>query len=209
LFDEFDFCLNLGGISNISLKKDGQRIAYDIGLANMPLNHITQQIGLEYDKGGEMARSGKMVPELLNQLNALAYYKLPYPKSTGYEWFLEDVLPLMEASPASPEDLLHTLIHHNCIQISNEVKKNALERKNTLLACGGGALNDFFMSVLKEKLKGICEVHVPEKQLVNYKEALVFSLMGVLKEIQKTNVLKSVTGASKDSCSGVTFLPLS
>lgn len=207
LFSDYEFCLNLGGISNISFKKDAHRIAYDIGLSNMPLNHVTQKIGLEYDEDGNMARSGKLIPELLNQLNALEYYNLPYPKSTGYEWFLERVLPLLENSKASTADLLHTLIHHNCIQIANEIQKNTASPNSTMLVCGGGALNSFFMQVLQEKLGDACKLHIPDKQLINYKEALVFALMGVLKEKGEVNVLKSVTGATKNSISGAVFLP--
>jgi len=140
VFSNYDFCLNLGGISNISFNTKGKRIAYDIGLANMPLNHITQKIGMEYDTGGTLAKSGQLLPGLLKELNELEYYQLPYPKSTGYEWFLQKVLPLIEASKARTEDLLHTFIHHNCIQLANEVKKNTSKPKNTLLVCGGGAL---------------------------------------------------------------------
>src|SRR5690606_19473854 len=114
LFHEFDFCLNLGGISNISFDKDGERIAYDIGLANMPLNHITHKMGLAYDENGKFARSGKLDRDLLRKLNSLEYYQLPYPKSTGYEWFTSKIVPLIEASKISNEDLLHTFIHHNC-----------------------------------------------------------------------------------------------
>jgi anhydro-N-acetylmuramic acid kinase len=205
VFSNYDFCLNLGGISNISFNTKGKRIAYDIGLANMPLNHITQKIGMEYDTGGTLAKSGQLLPGLLKELNELEYYQLPYPKSTGYEWFLQKVLPLIEASKARTEDLLHTFIHHNCIQLANEVKKNTSKPKNTLLVCGGGALNGFFMQTLKEKLNGFCELTIPDKTLINYKEALVFSLMGVLKEEGDINVLKSVTGASNDSCSGAIF----
>uniref|UniRef100_UPI003593132A anhydro-N-acetylmuramic acid kinase n=1 Tax=Pricia sp. TaxID=2268138 RepID=UPI003593132A len=83
-FGEYDFCLNLGGIANVSFDRDGQRIAYDIGLANMILNHITRKNGLDYDKGGKLASSGRVNAELLKKLNNLEYYRLPYPKSTGY-----------------------------------------------------------------------------------------------------------------------------
>ncbi|RUA18375.1 MAG: anhydro-N-acetylmuramic acid kinase [Flavobacteriia bacterium] len=207
LFHEYDFCLNLGGISNISFDKDGERIAYDIGLANMPLNHITHKMGLAYDENGKLARSGKLDHDLLQQLNALAYYQLPYPKSTGYEWFTGEIVPLIEASGSSEIDLLHTFIHHNCEQIAISVHKHQGKSQNKLLATGGGALNQFFMDTLQEKLGSHTEVVVPSKTLIAYKEALVFALMGVLRLEGKTNVLRSVTGATSDSCSGEVFLP--
>ncbi|WP_222984589.1 anhydro-N-acetylmuramic acid kinase [Flagellimonas meishanensis] len=207
LFYNYDVCLNLGGISNISFERNGKRIAYDIGLANMPLNHITQKMDLAFDEDGKIARTGQLDHDLLQQLNDLAYYKLPYPKSTGYEWFIGDIVPLIENSRTSEADLLHTFIHHNCEQIALAVKKNNIKSGNKLLATGGGAMNSFFMDVLQEKLGPSISVEVPGKKLIAYKEALVFALMGVLRLQGETNVLSSVTGASEDSCSGEVFFP--
>lgn len=209
LFHEYDFCLNLGGISNISFKKDGKRIAYDIGLANMPLNFITHKMGMAYDEDGKLARSGKLDRTMLDKLNNLEYYQLPNPKSTGFEWFSSEILPIIESSKASNKDLLHTFIHHNCEQIANAVHlhKNSSETDTKLFATGGGALNSFFIETLQEKLGREIQVVVPSKTLIAYKEALVFALMGVLRLEGKTNVLKSVTGATEDSCSGEIFMP--
>ncbi|MGW9686808.1 anhydro-N-acetylmuramic acid kinase [Flagellimonas sp. 2504JD1-5] len=207
LFSDYDFCLNLGGISNMSFEKDGERIAYDIGLANMPLNYITQKIELDYDENGKMARSGKLDMELLQQLNLLEYYRLPYPKSTGYEWFTEKIVPLIETSKASENDLLNTFIRHNCEQIAIEVHKHAVNPQSKLFVTGGGALNQFFVDILQTKLGTSIEVVVPNKTLIAYKEALVFALMGVLRTESKINVLSSVTGATQDSCSGEIFVP--
>ncbi len=207
LFYDYDFCLNLGGISNMSFKKNGKRIAYDIGLANMPLNHITQKMGLAYDENGQIARSGNLNQVLLKKLNALEYYQLPYPKSTGYEWFIAEIVPLIENSNASEVDLLHTFINHNCEQIAIEVKKYHTKPKGKLLATGGGALNSYFIEVLQEKLGPSITVEVPDRILIAYKEALVFALMGVLRLQGETNVLSSVTGANQDSSSGEVFYP--
>ena len=207
LFHDYDFCLNLGGISNISFEKDGKRIAYDIGMANMPLNYITHKMGMDYDENGKLARSGKLDQELLKKLNSLEYYRLPYPKSTGYEWFTEQVVTLIEVSESPKADLLHTFIHHNCEQVAVQVEKHVIQPKSMLLATGGGALNKFFMDTLQEKIGPTVEVIIPNKTLIAYKEALVFAFMGVLRLKGITNVLSSVTGALKDSCSGEVFLP--
>ncbi|MCK0160154.1 anhydro-N-acetylmuramic acid kinase [Allomuricauda sp. F6463D] len=209
LFHEYDFCLNLGGISNISFDKNGERIAYDIGLANMPLNYITHKMGLPYDNNGKLARSGKLDHNLFTKLNSLEYYQLPHPKSTGYEWFTSEITPLIKAAKIPNEDLLHTFIHHNCEQIAISVHqyKNKSKSNSKLLVTGGGALNQFFMDTLLTKLGSSIEVTIPNKTLVAYKEALVFALMGVLRLEGKNNVLKSVTGATSDSCSGEVFFP--
>lgn len=207
LLSEYDFCLNLGGISNMSFKKNGERKAYDIGLSNMPLNHITKKINLSYDEDGKLARSGTLDKDLLKELNSLKYYQLSYPKSTGYEWFKLEVVPLIEKCTAPTSDLLNTLIMHNCFQIKEAVKKENPTKNSKMLVTGGGALNSYFITVLKEQLEGLVEVVIPPKKFIEYKEALVFSLMGTLRELNETNVLKSVTGAKKNSCSGEIFLP--
>jgi len=198
-FGEYDFCLNLGGISNISLEQKGKRIAYDIGLANMILNYITRKIDLAFDKGGELARSGSINQNMLDRLNGLKYYLLPHPKSIGYEWFVEEVVPIVDITDDSTENLLHTSIHHICEKIAQQV--------NVLFVTGGGALNHFLIEMLQEKLGERVKVIVPEKELIEFKEAVVFSLMGALRMEQEINVLKSVTGAKRDSSSGVVYLP--
>lgn len=207
LFHQYEFCLNLGGISNISFERGGSRIAFDIGLANMPLNHIARSLGLEYDKNGVLARSGKLDASLLGQLDNLPYYGLPHPKSTGYEWFTGEVLPLVAASGLSEIDLLHTFVHHNCGQIAAVVHRYAQGNGARVLATGGGALNPFFMEILEQKLGPGIELVIPDPVLVAYKEALVFALMGALRVEEKINVLRSVTGAMADSCSGEIFYP--
>ncbi len=206
-FGEYDFCLNLGGISNISLKRKGKRIAYDIGLANMILNYITRKIDLDYDKGGELAASGRINQTMLDQLNSLKYYALPSPKSIGYEWFVEEVVPIVDRTNDTVENLLHTAIDHICEKVAQQIKLNSSKEKNTVFVTGGGGLNHFLIEILKEKLGESTQVVVPEKELIEFKEAVVFALMGALRMEQEINILKSVTGAKRDSSSGVVYLP--
>tara|TARA_R110002051_G_scaffold8755_1_gene35934 strand:+ start:32913 stop:33989 length:1077 start_codon:yes stop_codon:yes gene_type:complete len=206
-FNEYEFCLNLGGISNISFEVKDKRIAYDIGLANMILNYITRKINLEYDEGGKLAHSGGINIEMLDQLNSLKYYLLPHPKSIGYEWFLEEVVPIVESTEDTIENLLHTSIHHICDKVVQQIQLNFINKNQQLLVTGGGALNSFLIETLQQKLGATTKVVVPEKIIIEFKEALVFALMGVLRVEQQTNVLSSVTGAKKDSSSGVLFIP--
>lgn len=205
-FSTYDFCLNLGGISNISFNENRKRVAYDIGLANMVLNHITQKSDLAFDAGGKLARSGQLNLPMLDQLNDLEYYSLPYPKSIGYEWFIEKVVPIVESFTDSMENKLHTAIHHICEQVAQQVKSHT-QQNSTLFVTGGGALNEYLVETLQEKLGAAIQVIVPEKKLIEFKEALVFALMGALRFENKINVLKSVTGSKRDSSSGVMYLP--
>jgi anhydro-N-acetylmuramic acid kinase len=206
-FGNYDFCLNLGGIANVSFEHEGKRIAYDIGLANMILNHITQKIGLSYDNNGMLASKGSINNTMLEQLNELSYYKLPFPKSTGYEWFVEKVVPVINTAEDTTENLLHTAVHHICEQVAMQIKMYANKDQSTLFVTGGGALNQFMMELLQLKLAPAVSLVIPSKKLIEYKEALIFALMGILRVEQEINVLKTVTGASKDSSSGVIYLP--
>lgn len=207
LFGQYDFCLNLGGISNVSFVLKGKRIAYDIGLANMILNHITRKIDLSYDLGGQLAKQGHINPKMLQRLNGLEYYLLPHPKSIGYEWFVNEVAPIVDNTDDSIENLLHTSIQHICEKITQQIQLNSKKDNQTLFVTGGGALNDFLIGVLKKKLGESTEVVVPSRTLIEFKEALVFSLMGVLRLKKEINVFCSVTGAKRDSSSGVLYLP--
>lgn len=210
-FSEHNFCLNLGGISNVSFDVKGKRIAYDIGLANMILNYITRKIDLDYDDHGKLARSGNINTEMMNALNDLKYYALPFPKSIGYEWFVEEVVPIVERTEDKIENLLHTAVHHICEKITQQIRLNASKdtskKTQSLLVTGGGALNHFLLETLQDKLGDKIKLNIPSKIVIEFKEALIFALMGVLRLEQEINVLSSVTGAKRDSSSGVIFLP--
>ncbi len=206
-FGHHQFCLNLGGISNVSLEIEGQRIAYDIGIANMLLNHLSRKQGIAYDAGGAIARQGRLDKLLFHQLNRLSYYGLPYPKSTGYEWFNSEILPLVEQSELGIPDLLHTSVHHIAEQIAIQLRFHSKSERSSVLVTGGGAFNDYLMEVIQEKLGPSVDLVIPSEQLVSFKEALVFAFMGLLRMEGLSNVLCSVTGARTDSSSGVIFLP--
>ena len=96
LFSDYEYCLNLGGFSNISFQENSTRIAFDISPVNTVLNFYANTLGLDYDDKGLLARSGKINSELLAELNALEYYKKPFPKSLGFEFVKETVLPILE-----------------------------------------------------------------------------------------------------------------
>ena len=206
LFSQYVACLNLGGIANVSFREKNERVAFDIGMANMLLNHLANQKNQLYDKSGILARSGKVNQELLDKLNGLPFYSIPYPKSLGYEWFLSDVLPLFEACEASIEDQLATAVEHETQQIG-KVFDDSINDSGEVLVTGGGAFNDFFIERLKFYTPDYLQVIVPDKLLVDFKEAIVFAFMGVLRLRGEDNCFKSVTGASKNCSGGDIFDP--
>lgn len=196
-FSEYAACINLGGFSNISLKEDNRRIAFDICPVNIVLNKYAEKLGFDFDDKGEMAKSGKVNSSLLKKLNQLEFYQLSAPKSLGKEWVRENIFPLLEKSNLSEKDILATFTTHIAQQLA-VVINNIPEGK--ILLTGGGVYNDFLMQQLKELASSI--LVIPEEKLIDYKEALIFGLLGVLKLRGEINVLKSVTGAKENHCSG-------
>lgn len=198
LFGQYDACLNLGGIANISFEENGKRIAYDICPCNMALNLLAQKINLEYDRDGMNAKKGSINDVLFNQLNSLDYYKQNGPKSLGKEWFLEYFQPMIVGS-LSTEDYLRTSVEHIATQIATVITKNNIK---SILITGGGALNKFLIGRLEQMVQSYCKIVIPDSQLISYKEAIVFALLGYLRLTKQTNTLASVTGAKVDSIGG-------
>lgn len=208
LYTPYTFCLNLGGISNISFDHHKNRIAYDISPVNIVLNELSKQGGQAFDKGGKMGKKGKVNEQLLQSLNNLNYYQQKFPKSIGREWVDEQVFPLIKESQLSLEDKMATFYEHTCTQIANEVLKNAGKMKSgklSLLCTGGGALNDLIIELLSKKLDPKVKVVVPDKDTILFKEAIIFAFLGVLRARNEVNSLKSVTGAKKDNVGGAVY----
>jgi len=198
LFSEYDFCLNLGGFSNVSFEQNGNRIAFDISPVNTVLNFYANKLGFDYDDRGKISKSGKINSDLLNALNALDYYQKPFPKSLGFEFVKETVLPLIEQYNIPIEEKLNTFTEHITFQIAVALPN----KKGKLLATGGGAYNDFLIERMQFHLPQL-EIIIPYKKTIEFKEALIFALLGVLKLRNEINVLSSVTGAKTDHASGV------
>lgn len=199
LFSDYDYCINLGGFANVSTEINNQRIAYDICPVNIVLNHYVERLGFSYDDKGAIALKGKVVSALLNDLNNLDFYNANPPKSLGIEWVNEKIFPVIDNYNISIEDILCTFVEHVAIQISKQLKLS----NSKALITGGGAYNDFLMSRLRANNNS--EIIIPDKLLIEFKEALIFGLLGVLKFKNEINVLASVTGASKDHSSGMVY----
>jgi len=197
LFSEYDYCLNLGGFSNISFEQNEKRIAFDISPVNTVLNFYANTLGFAYDDKGKIARSGETDLNLLEELDALSYYQKSFPKSLGFEFVKTIVLPLMESYEISTEDKMHTFTKHIAKQIAFALP----ERSGKMLITGGGTYNEFLLESMQNYLPEMNLV-VPDAKTLEYKEALIFALLGVLKLRKEVNVLSSVTGAKKDHSSG-------
>lgn len=202
-FGHHEFCLNLGGFANISVDRGSRRIAFDICPANIALNQVTQQIGKDFDANGQLAKTGQINQELLNKLNSLYYYEKTPPKSLGREWYEQEFLPLVRECKCSPEDKLRTLVEHIALQIVKATHDD--NEQGSLFITGGGAYNNFLVHRINANTK-LC-IEIPDDKTIQYKEALLFALIGVLRMEQKTNVLSSVTGSLNDHSGGIIYHP--
>ncbi len=200
LFPGYDFCLNLGGFANCSFQKNNMRIAYDICPVNIVLNHYAEKLGKDFDHGGALARSGSINLNCLEKLNGLSYYSENPPKSLGLEWVKENVLTLLDSFDIPNQDILRTFTEHIAVQLTNQFFENA-----SILVTGGGVYNSFLI----ERLESLSDVNViiPSSAIIEYKEAIIFGLLGVLKLRDEVNCLASVTGANKNHSSGKVYVP--
>jgi anhydro-N-acetylmuramic acid kinase len=198
LFGDYDFCLNMGGFANISGVSDKKRIACDICPVNIVANAISLSLGDNFDRDGLLGQSGKVDIELLKNLNALEYYSKKGPRSLGREWVESVFLPVLDKTDLYPNDKLRTVYEHISDQISSYLNNAGT---GTVLVTGGGAFNTFLMELIRQKSKST--LIIPHKDIVNFKEAIVFAFLGLLRYLGKVNCLASVTGASRNSSSGV------
>lgn len=216
LLNGYDLFLNLGGIANISFNHPHQYIAFDVCPANRVLDLLAQQAGMNYDAGGALAASGNIAHGLLKKLNALDYYTQPHPKSLANSFGTDVVYPLIQSFGLPPADALRTYVAHLVEQLKQAIASSEWAVENAyklptanykLLATGGGAFNTFLIDELQAALRPFSiDVMVPDAALVNYKEALIMALIGVLRWRQEYTVLPSVTGAARASIGGALWI---
>ncbi|NLA24302.1 MAG: anhydro-N-acetylmuramic acid kinase [Bacteroidales bacterium] len=196
LFSDYQACLNIGGFANCSYNENGKRIAFDICPANIVLNELAKIDDKTYDIDGEIGRKGKVNLELLEALNALEFYTKDAPKSLGREWVERNIFPIINTDKVDYYDIVATYYQHIACQINNQLSKF-----NKILTTGGGAHNKFLMEKLNELNPNAWDNN--NKILVDFKEAVIFAFLGVLKVLKQNNVLASVTGAIYDHSSGL------
>jgi len=203
LFSEYNACINLGGFANVSYDNGKERNAFDICPVNIALNYWAKKMHMTFDKGGVLAASGEVNTTLLNSLNKLDYYMVSGPKSLGREWLDKEFLPIIESLNPAPQDVLRTLCEHIGFQVSNSLESNGICQPSILLT-GGGTNNAFLVDCIREQSGA--QLIIPDQITIDYKEALVFALLGVLRMRNEINCLSSVTGATQDSSTGDIFV---
>jgi anhydro-N-acetylmuramic acid kinase len=198
LFDQYHYCINMGGFANVSFQYGKKRIAFDICPANIKCNELMRTINREYDKNGELGRNGTLNESMLEELNLLDFYHQQPPKSLGKEWVNLVFSPAVDKYKIKLEDKLRTIYEHIAIQIVNATHS---KEKKSMFFTGGGTYNLFLMELIKSKSKN--KIIIPDNKIIEFKEALIFAFLGVLRYRKEINCLSSVTGARTDNSSGV------
>ncbi|MFY0687989.1 MAG: anhydro-N-acetylmuramic acid kinase [Cyclobacteriaceae bacterium] len=201
LFNEYDAWLNLGGIANATVRAGERILAWDICPANQVLNHLAELSGKSYDKGGVLAKSGKIISKAIDKWSRHTYYQQSPPRSMSNEWVTREVIDQLPDS--NPADLSASFCRFVADQMALQLKEFAPKK---MLVTGGGAYHSFLIDQIKLAMPAT-KIEIPNPEIIDFKEAITFGLLGVLRNIGENNVLAEVTGASSDSCSGNFFYP--
>lgn len=206
--------INIGGMANLTLLPgdiDRSVTGFDTGPGNVLMDSwISQHLNLPYDAGGNWARQGKVLPDLLQQLLREPFFQQPAPKSTGRELFnMEWLSGHLSAQPhatSQPCDIQATLTELTAVTIADAVADQPLSKPDLFL-CGGGSHN----TLLKERL----QVHLPNHVIdttealgldPDWVEAAAFAWLASRALEKRSGNLPAVTGASGERILGGIYL---
>lgn len=202
LFSDYDACVNIGGFANISAELNNKRVAFDICPANIVLNNLANVLGFPFDPSGSLASKGELNMPLFNELEQIEFYLKEGPRSLGREWVENKILPIIEHSKLESQQLLTTFTHH----VASQISKCLPARKDAkVIFTGGGTHNSFLMSLIRDQ--SLCEIVIPSENIINFKEALIFAFLGVLRLEGMNNCLAEATGSICDCSGGAIHIP--
>ncbi len=195
---------NIGGIGNVTVIPKhctaDEMFAFDTGPGNMMINSAMQYFYQKaYDHNGEVARSGKIIPELLKNLQSIPYFNQEPPKATGRELFGEYVVKniCIEYSQI-PADVISTLTEFTAWSIADSYKQFVMPKLtiDEVIIGGGGAYNKFLLERLSYNLPNIA---VKKQEDIGFnsdaKEAIAFAILGNQTIHNRPSNLMSATGA--------------
>jgi anhydro-N-acetylmuramic acid kinase len=172
-------------------------MSFDIAPCNIVLNRLARERGLKFDEDGLIAESGNVIYPLLEKLNQIKFYQRKGPKSLGREWINKEFWHIVRDFDDQPvEDRMKTLVMHCAVQIARALEMHSDKDVSELsvLVTGGGAFNKTLIDYIQSETSS--NIVIPDKQLVNYKEAMIFALLGAMRVKNIANVNNKATGAS-------------
>ena len=199
--------LNIGGIANVSRLADGEPLTgFDTGPGNCLSDAwIAQCLGNRFDDDGIWARTGRVIPDLLQAMLSDPYFGKAMPKSTGREHFnLQWLSSLRPLGDLAENDVQATLVECSAVSIATGIRTN-YPNTDRVIVCGGGRLNRFLMTRLSAHLD--CEVQPSEELGVDGDslEAAAFAWLAMRAMTGQPSNRPSVTGASGLRVLGVIY----
>lgn len=204
---------NLGGIGNITVIPAGCDasgvFAFDTGPGNMVIDGLVTRLydgRLTMDRGGEIARAGKINQDLLNLLIQDDYFSVQPPKSTGRENFgsgyVNRIAEFMELNKVSNEDAVATVTYLTAWSIKDAYKRFIKDRckADTMIIGGGGSYNPTLLKFISDEMKLMGVETLTQEQIghnSDAKEAVAFAILADCTISGKVNVLPNVTGAKR------------
>lgn len=207
LFPEHRAFLNLGGIANLCVRRDGGRfVAGDTSGCCQVLDRLARLLGREYDADGAIARSGTYLPELATALDGLSYHHEAYPKSLANNWVRDQLYATTVRDEWTVADRLRTFTVWLAEKINQDMGAVAgASLPDEVLVTGGGARNGFLLECLNAGPDGPKYI-VPDPKIVDFKEAALIALCALLRLHGLPNSLASATGASRDTVNGALYV---
>lgn len=200
--------VNIGGIANVSFIHDEKVTGYDIGPGNCLLDAwFAKHHGSNYDKNGDWASTGKILPLLLQRFLQDDFIKKASPKSIGKEYFSLNWLENFLNGDEKPEDVQATLAALTAKSIADVVNDSRL-KVDEVLMCGGGVHNLYLMNLLSEYLHPI-PVYSTEQYDIDpdFIEAMMFAALAIYRLENRQVDLRSITGASRKAVLGALYSP--
>ncbi len=209
--------LNIGGIANVTvLPKNcavSDVVAFDTGPGNMLVDGLMQRLyGRPFDRGGETAQRGSLLPGLLQSLARHPYFQRKPPKSTGREMFGELVIEeiLKRARGKRAEDVVHTVALLTPLAVFDAYARFVRRRSpvDEIIVSGGGARNFFFLESLRELFGGIALGTADAYGISgDAKEAICFAILANETMAGHPSNLPRVTGARRPVVLGAVCRP--
>lgn len=204
LFSSYETLLNLGGIANLTHLPTS--IAYDVCPCNQLLNALARahDPALAYDPEGSIAQAGKYLPQLAELFRSHPFLHQPHPKALNNTTVQQEFVRPFLNYPARWSDKLHT-----ATQVIAETLIEALQQAKAqrFTLTGGGTHNTFLRNLLIQRTQeiGIRYIAAPP-DLIQYREAIGFALLGLLRWLGVPNTFSAWTGARKAHASGTLSL---
>lgn len=199
LFPEFNICINLGGIANITIKKNTSVEAYDLAPCNQVHNYYATLLGAVMDKDGFLCRDVLPDNSLVNKLMTSDYVLGSSPKYIDNAWIQKKWIKDIIGYDLDPAVCLRS--HYEFLA---QLIANVCQVETKVLVTGGGAKNSFFIELLKEKVHD-AQVIVPDVNIIDFKECILMAYMAYKRIRKEKNFIPEATGAKNSSSAGALY----